>query len=362
MQLPGEMRVEIFSWVFSSTRITFGEVSIGGRSAINPTINKSKPHALALLYTCRQIYSETRSLWKEWVLFNFQTPEAMLDILYPLPENILSRIRHVRTSGRPILLTLLEDDEYYRIVTATKLLPALRLNTFTVLAGSANQYAGGTPEFRYDSIDELIKYGNGWKELRYIAPNSTMLGFAALSAWGRDYIRKPQPRDWNEIIHKRDGADSGASVTIYRSIVAEPGAIIDSHCREVYQQDIPTENIEFGQKEVKELMSVEKDREMMIVVKRGWNACIAETRTPPYDQNYDIRAWSENMTWEEIRKEHTDGYDPAEELYWDMYKGYGAVFDTVGMAPDAAPDRCGQNAENINWDDITIPLANELLS
>jgi hypothetical protein len=72
-------------------------------------------------------------------LFSFETPEDMLDKLSPLPSATLSKIRHVRTGGRPLMLLPIEDDDevYYRLVWVLKLLPALRLDKLTVLGSSS---------------------------------------------------------------------------------------------------------------------------------------------------------------------------------------------------------------------------------
>jgi hypothetical protein len=87
-----------------------------------------------------------------------------------------------------------EDEVYYQLVLAFKLLPGLRLDKLTVLQPCSGEDA-------YDSLEALIKHGNGWRELHYITPNSAMLGFATLNMFMADpYWRKPQPRVWNEIL------------------------------------------------------------------------------------------------------------------------------------------------------------------
>lgn len=80
----------------------------------------------------------------------------MLDKLYFLPKENLSQIRHVRTNGRPVMFSLAHDDVYYRLAWVMKLLPELRLDTLTVLAGYPNKFAGGTAQARYDTVDGLV--------------------------------------------------------------------------------------------------------------------------------------------------------------------------------------------------------------
>src|SRR2546429_1002562 len=189
LQLPRELRDQIYTCLFASTRITFGERN----SRITTKTMKPAPNSLAILRTCRQINQEAGALWLNHVLFNFENPEDLLDKLSTLPSTTLSQIRHVRTGGRPLMLQPIGDDDdvYYRLVWALKLLPGLRLNTLTVLGSSGGEIA-------YDTLEGLIKYGNGWKELHFITPNSTMLGFAKVVMFMADpYWRKPQPSTWD---------------------------------------------------------------------------------------------------------------------------------------------------------------------
>lgn len=89
----------------------------------------------------------------------------------------------------------------------------------------------GVPDGRenYNFLDELIKYGHGWRELHFFAQDSKMFGFARLShnvSTGVSLQRKPQPGSWNEILRRRDGAESQCCVTIYRSEDAPaPGVV-----------------------------------------------------------------------------------------------------------------------------------------
>jgi hypothetical protein len=60
------------------------------------------------------------------------------------------------------------------------------------------------------------------------------------------YWRKPQPSTWNEILFQRDGANSGASVTVYRSTQSDvPGAITQPRTRQIFEQKVSSlENLE----------------------------------------------------------------------------------------------------------------------
>lgn len=197
-----------------------------------------------------------------------------------------------------------DDDEYYRLAWALKLLPGLRLDKLTVLGSSAGEEA-------YDTLEGLIKYGNGWKELHFITPNSMMLGFAKMDRFMVDpYWRKPQPSAWDEILRQRDGANSGASITIYRSTQADaPGTVTNSCTRQIFEQKVssPEDLQQFGVTGDEELLAEkEKGKELLVIVKRGGAATIAEQDRPPYREEWDIRQWAHGMTWAEIRRHCID--------------------------------------------------------
>jgi hypothetical protein len=310
LQIPRELRDKIYSCLFASTRITFGKRNT---SRIATKAMKPAPNALAILRTCRQINQEAGPLWLGHVLFSFENPEDLLDKLSTLPSTTLSQIRHVRTSGRPLVLQPSGDDDdvYYRLVWALKLLPGLRLDKLTVLGPSGGEVA-------YDTLEGLIKYGNGWRELHFITPNSTMLGFAKMDMFMADpYWRKPQPSTWDEILRQRDGANSGASITVYRSTQSDtPGTVSNPCTRQIFEQKLssPEDQEKFGVTEDKELLGGEgKGKELLVIVKRGRAANIAEQDRPPYMLEGDIRQWAHGMTWAEIRRECIDFFMDDDE-------------------------------------------------
>lgn len=192
LQIPHELRDQIYVSLFASTRITFGEKSI---DRITTKRMKPAPNSLAILRTCRQINQEAAALWLGHVLFNFEHSDDLLDKFSILPPTTLSQIRHLRTGGRPLMLQPIgdHDDVYYRLVWALKLLPELRLDTLTVL-GSCRGGIG------YDTLDGLIKYGNGWRELRFITLNSTIHQSTEMDILGGPDWHKPQPSTWEEIL------------------------------------------------------------------------------------------------------------------------------------------------------------------
>ncbi|ERF75380.1 hypothetical protein EPUS_00173 [Endocarpon pusillum Z07020] len=301
LQIPRELRDQIYVCLFASTRITFGEKYI---SRITTKTMKPAPNSLAILRTCRQINQEAGAFWLGHVLFNFEHPEDLLDKLSKLPPTTLSQIRHLRTSGRPLMLQPIGygDDVFYRLVWALKLLPGLRLHRLTVLGGSSG-------EIGYDTLDGLIKYGNGWRELRFITLDSAMHQFTEMDFLGNLDWDKPQPSTWEEILRQRDGADSGASITIYRSIQSDaPGAVMNPYRRQILEGALPREPGKLGVTDTEnmELRAKEEGKEVLFVVKRGHAAEIAEQDGPPYTLEDDIRQWAHGMTWNEIRRQCID--------------------------------------------------------
>jgi hypothetical protein len=204
-----------------------------------------------------------------------------------------------------------DDDVYYRLVWALKLLPALRLDELTVLGPCHGEIA-------YDTLGGLIKHGNGWRELRFITPDSSMLSFAKVDMFmAEPYWRQPQPSTWEKILLQRDGAQSGASVTIYRSTESDaPGTVINRRTRQIFQQQAspPTALATFGVKEDKALSSKnEKGKELLVIVRRGQGADIAEQQGPPYKLAEDIRQWAHGMSWPEIRRQCIDFLQEEED-------------------------------------------------
>ena len=301
LHIPRELRDQIYVCLFASTRITFGERSI---DRFTTKTMKPAPNALAILRTCRQINQEARAFWLGHVLFNFENPEDLLDKLSILSPTTLSQIRHLRTSGRPLMLRPVGDDDevYYRLVWALKLLPELRLDRLTVLGSSRG-------EIGYDTLDGLIKYGNGWRELEFITLNSTMHQFTEMDILGDLDWHKPQPSTWEEILRQRDSAGSGSSITIYRSIQSDaPGAVMNPYRRQILEGAFPREPGKLGVTDTEnvELRGKENRKEILFVVKRGHDAEIAEQDWPPYTLEDDIRQWAHGMTWKEIRRQCID--------------------------------------------------------
>lgn len=91
------------------------------------------------------------------------------------------------------------------------------------------------------------------------------------------YWRKPQPSTWNDILLKRDGANSGTFVIIYWATSLMP-QVQSSTPTKVLEQRPSRKNLKnFGVKEDRELSSgSEAHKEVLVAIKRGRRAQIME--------------------------------------------------------------------------------------
>lgn len=206
----------------------------------------------------------------------------------------------------------------------------MSLDNLTILGSSSGVIS-------YDTLEGLVKHGNGWRELHFITANSEMLGFAkAPTLIGDPYWRKPQPSTWNDILLRRDGANSGASVTIYRSTQSHsPGTVIDPRTRQIFEQKVPSpKDLEaFGVAKDKQLLAEDEiGKEFLVVVKRGHGANIREQDTPPCNSMDNTR---HGMTWAEIKHQCIDfsiAIDYDDDDYF-LAEGYESdeVDDYIGV-------------------------------
>ncbi|OAA67921.1 hypothetical protein SPI_00116 [Niveomyces insectorum RCEF 264] len=302
MQLPQELRDEIYAHVFFSTRLASGARStarFGGDQEV-----RSAPHALALLRTCRRVHAEIGTRWLHMVLFSFETPKALLDKLTNVSIATRSLIRHVRVSGLPLVLSLEEDDLYYRTLAVDKLLPGLQLDRLTVLGTRSDKIS-------YETLTNLIRDSDGWKELYYVTHNSAFLGYK--DNWGGfdesepdPYLRVPQPAGWQAILDARDGAASQPSVTIYRATDPDrPCSVLHAHlqAREPFVQRLAAGQTlaTFGTTEDAVLMQTgQREREMLVVAKRGQGVDYQEKENSPFLDD-DIRKEMSGMTWKQFQ-------------------------------------------------------------
>lgn len=299
LMLPWELRDEIWTIFFNSTRLSFGlrYTPRHGERLVRPA-----PNSLAILRVCQQIYEETYDMWIQRVLFNFEDPQTMLNRLSELPDHTVAKIRHLRLCGSPMMRYLKGfDDLMYRQESIFHLVPALRLDCLTVLA-----IAPAAPE--YDAITNLVNRGNGWKELRYITLSSRMLGFGPSRSHAArdtgDIRRQPQPRFWNKKLLNRDGEDSGASVQIYRTKEEDhPESLFEPDGCDLFEQTPDEHELsQFGLADDEQLTRGPGARRALLVsVKRGDDADVTQ-KSPGYGKERDMKARFNKRNWRARKK------------------------------------------------------------
>jgi hypothetical protein len=299
LKLPRELRDEIWELAFDNTRLTFG---LRYTPRYGERYLKPAPHSLALLKVCRQVNIETRDIWIQRVLLNFEDPQTMLNRLAELPDSTLSKIRHLRLIGSPMMRYLKGfDDLMYRHENIFQLLPALRLDCLTIFA-----IASAAPE--YDAITNLINRGNGWKELRYITRSSRMLGFSPGRSLGSretgDIRRQPQPRFWNKRLLNRDGEGSGSTVQVFRSTEENDcTSVLDPERCEEFEQNPDEQKLqEFGRVDDEDLTRGAGSRKaLMVLVRRGPDVDTTQ-KSPGYGKERDMKARFNKRTWRARKK------------------------------------------------------------
>ncbi|KAK0254117.1 hypothetical protein LTS16_017157 [Friedmanniomyces endolithicus] len=309
MQLPRELRDLIYAFVFCSTRSSYGRRAFG-RIDHRSIVSANRGKALSLLRTCRRVNVEIDNEWLSQVLFYFEDSETLLDKLANISNTWRSQIRNIQMSG----------------------LPCLNLSKLTIL-GSPPAVIG------YETLDMLIRYSDGWKELHYLSHDSELLGYAYTNGpLSRDpdvYLRQPQPAVWQKALEERDGQASHPSVTVYRSTDPTPCSVLDPNKRTVFSQHYGANEDPrtYCNVEDPKLMSAgERTKELLVIVKRGVGVEYAEKKQPAPLACGDIREDSAGRTWEDIKavskaicprySDEDDELpfdDPRDELIVDSY-------------------------------------------
>lgn len=255
--------------------------------------------------------------WLSQVTFQFGDPKDMLDKLADLPAGIHSQIRHLRIYGASLKLTSEDGESYFRTAQALKLLPNLQLDVLTVIGDNL-------PNCASDTLNMLIRFGGGWKELHFFTFDSNLLGYADKMRYlglhddmNNRYMRLPQPADWQETMNQRDGEASKPAVIVYRSKDSSTrGSVFQPDKREVMVQAFgPDQDAQtYGRAEDPDLMRPgEVEKEILVVVKRGQGVDCAEKEVPTYVGVYDIR-WSFDMrTWKEIKAYQEELFDDSDD-------------------------------------------------
>lgn len=314
MQLPQEVRDQIYESLFSSNRFAFGERAIE-RIKSQRIVSAHRRKALSILRSCRRINHEIGKEWLHQVSFHFEDPEYMLQKLGNISDTLRGEVRRVRVSGHTLMLSFEDDDVYYRTAQALKLLPGLKLDVLTILGDKL-------PSVSYQTLDMLIRHSHGWKELRCISHSSEFLGykdnmmyFGPSDPMNGLYMRQPQPSDWQLALERCDGTASKPSVTVYRSKEATaPCAVLQPAKRTIFSQALAPGQVHrsYGKDEDPTLMQAgEREKEVLVIVKRGTGVDYCEYQGSPFLPVGDIREDFNRTTWKEVKA-------AQDELFKDM--------------------------------------------
>ncbi|KAK2762436.1 hypothetical protein CKAH01_16128 [Colletotrichum kahawae] len=318
--IPQELRNNIFSHLFTSTRLSYGKRYVDKLKRIRI---KPAPNALAILRTCRSAYTSIGDIWISHVLFHFEDPETMLDILLSAPPGTISKIRHLRVVGDPLQLAVDYPRRsdlcvFYQLASVLKLLPDLRLETLTVLGTRS-------PPISYSTLTGLIDGSHGWRELRYISHSSALLGYGPFGAMAREpasrldltimdrYLRWPQPYTWQKLL---DDRDVGATVEIYRSVISGNACTVldTTTCVPIEQDTRLSGNIGV---QGHFMNGEEKRKEIIVIVERGGGENHKHSKSLPLSGSHirqsNIQEDFGNKSWTHIRKWGLE--EPAKSLF-----------------------------------------------
>ena len=301
----------IYEFCFSSITVTQGF----GKTGSNHT---------NLLSTCRQIHNEAKSLLGSNISFHFRRTEEMVDCLTTLSHQQIQQIRHIRVKAILFPLEAFQNAGYteaYDFADALALFPGLQLDRLEVEdcfhdedreehRKSCTCAEVGT----YKTIEALLKC-DGWKELYYVMPTTDFMCGPIIP-----YLhRVEQPLGWNRYLQDRDGADSGASVTMFISKNSGSSGMMDDPSIRIPCTAIPEQMIntlrdvvlsEDNQTAVAPLEVPEVDvttraaekREMLLIARRGKNASYIQDGKK---LKYQIKYWFDRMTWPEMKENWT---------------------------------------------------------
>lgn len=345
LQLPRELRDQIYKDIFETTRISYGEredLRRCRRCLVNMTSGRHhivpKPHSLALLSICHQLHHETREIWMKYVLFNFHDARSMLNKLSSMPH-LIPKIRHLRLYGHPTLwYTSGFGVPAYQNNSVFDLLGGLRLDSLIVVS----DYPDAHDDDAYETVMKLINFGSGWRELHYIVPAFKVLEFmmngtykprrgnfssynspflVSLPTWTNGLVPKDYPESTTVETY---WANEGVSVT----------SVIEPENRELYDRHPTSWDLQrFGDSEEDQIALT--TRPLLIHVKRtdATQLPIEDSKAADMQQRFQSRMWKTRRYNLSTKWDTFDNMDdaiwPADELacITQVYDKYNDVYD-----------------------------------
>lgn len=136
MQLPIELRDQIYLKLFNSTRLIFGRLRRGHKHQL---VEQPTSDGLGILRTCRQINDETNRLWLSRVELDFAHVEQLLNHLAPLSDETVSQIRYITVGLSSLCVRDLPygyGTDFFTFAEALKLIESLQLDDLTIIGFS----------------------------------------------------------------------------------------------------------------------------------------------------------------------------------------------------------------------------------
>lgn len=184
--------------------------------------------APAIFLSSRQLHDEAKPHYWQNTHFDFPSTKRLLDFLTSIDNTTLTQLRHISVHGYPFPVFLDPSKQAswitYPFETILPLFPGLQLSTFRFwdpFHGEGVDEDGWGHDATYITVEHFIK-SQGFRELTYIVAHDQFMYQVEFwtSGNGKDETkiseRHPQPSTWDAMMKARDGADSGASVTMYR--------------------------------------------------------------------------------------------------------------------------------------------------
>lgn len=186
LDLPKEIRLEIYDWVFSSTTLA-AEDTESIPTNMDPDDDDSvyEPGEKAEIYSipvmseklnlvCRLLNEEIGQSWHGKVTYWFPCTVAFIDVLSQWSQDRLEAVRHVHICAFPLPLYPIDNRSSYCthfIHNALPIFPGLRLDLLTVeniwLEPDGEDLEGWGKGATYHEVRRLLE-SKGWKELHFL--------------------------------------------------------------------------------------------------------------------------------------------------------------------------------------------------
>lgn len=156
------------------------------------------------------------------------TTEHFIDYLTSLIPATLAQLRHISLRDVPFPVYPDDDDACYvthLFPSLLPLFPGLRLDTLIIedaFHGEDADEDGWGHNATYESLQDMVKEGKGWRELILRSTSDVWLEPVVFKLRAADgtvtletHGRSKQPEAWDRLIKERDGPESGAKVEMW---------------------------------------------------------------------------------------------------------------------------------------------------